>query len=154
MDAHSVDGEHCDVVFGDNCERRIYFPSSAKSNYAAGDIAFSAQDHIHPRPRPRSRDPVTALGLFSPSPYAGLKKLLVQVHRRVSVYLVGCIARFFTNSQSCMHVFHRCYDESVWLPKGTLSSWRRRIVLLAARVNYNRRKVDLEPSTSRVRTPV
>lgn len=91
MDTHIVDGVHNGAVFGDNCERRVFFPSSIKSNVTARreDTALFPKNRMHPRSRIPRPDPVAALGLFSPSPYAGLKKLLAQVHKGVPPDLMG-----------------------------------------------------------------
>lgn len=54
------------ILFGESCERRVFFPGSSKQVAASID----ANDALHIT----SKDPLRALGLLSPSPYVVLKR--------------------------------------------------------------------------------
>ena len=56
------------VLFGDSCDRRVFFPGSNKQNAAvAGDVHGAQQ-------RAPATDPLYALGLFPSSPYTALRE--------------------------------------------------------------------------------
>lgn len=63
-----VDG----VLFGESCERRIFLPVSNKRNAVAEDV-HGAQQRTSSSTSRTLADPLGALGLVPPSPYAALR---------------------------------------------------------------------------------
>lgn len=68
VDEGAREGDDDGILFGDSCERRVFFPGSGKHNTAvAGDVHGSQQ-------RAPATDPLCALGLFPSSPYGLLRQ--------------------------------------------------------------------------------
>lgn len=63
------------IIFGDNCERRVFFPKNHNSNNSSTRIV-SAIDEEEGRGvlSAVTPDPLSALGLLTPSPYGLLKR--------------------------------------------------------------------------------